>query len=99
MEPADLKNLVSSSIIANNSLGEINYGLKSSEVGNIKFRRSLYFIKSMKAGDIITKDSVKSIRPGYGMPPKLLSSIIGKAILRDVEFGSPVLEEIIDEGI
>ena len=99
MEPADLKNLVSSSIIANNSVGEVNYGLKSSEVGNIKFRRSLYFIKSMKAGDIIREDSVKSVRPGYGIPPKFLSSIIGKTLLRDVEFGSPVLEEIIDEGI
>lgn len=99
MEPADLKNLVSSSIIANNSVGKVNYGLKSSEVGNIKFRRSLYFIKSMKAGDIIREDSVKSVRPGYGIPPKFLSSIIGKTLLRDVEFGSPVLEEIIDEGI
>ena len=53
----------------------------------------------MKAGDIIREDSVKSVRPGYGIPPKFLSSIIGKTLLRDVEFGSPVLEEIIDEGI
>lgn len=93
MEPVDLKNLVNSSKIAHSSIGKIDYGLKSSEVGNIKFRRSLYFIKPMKAGDIITKDSIKSIRPGYGLAPKHLPNVVGSILLNNVEYGTPVLEE------
>lgn len=93
MEPVDLKDLVNSSKIAHLSIGKIDYGLKSSEVGNIKFRRSLYFIKPMKAGDIITKDSIKSIRPGYGLAPKYLSHVVGSVLLNNVEYGTPVLED------
>jgi N-acetylneuraminate synthase len=94
MEPGDLKDLVDASLIAYESLGKIDYGLKSSELGNIKFRRSLYFTKSMRAGEVITKDSVKSIRPGYGIAPKYLSSVVGATLLSDVEYGSPVLEKL-----
>ena len=93
MEPKDLEDLVVSSKIAHSALGKVDYGLKSSEVGNIKFRRSLYFIKSLKAGDVITEDAVKSIRPGYGIPPKKINEVVGSTLKYDVDFGYPVLEE------
>lgn len=79
------------------SLGKVDYGLKSSEASNIKFRRSLYFIKNMKQGEIIDKESIKSIRPGYGMLPKYFDEIIGKKVLRDVNFADPVTWDCIDD--
>jgi N-acetylneuraminate synthase len=96
MEPRDLKNLVDSVATAHQCLGEVDYGLKSSEVGNIKFRRSLYFIKDLKAGELITEDAVKSIRPGYGVAPKYLDSVIGSVVKKDVGFGHAVTEDVLE---
>jgi len=72
------------------SLGKVDYSLKSSEKSNVKFRRSLYFVKDIKKGELITKDHVKSIRPGYGLAPKELHNIIGKIAKNDVTRGKPV---------
>ncbi|MDG1847201.1 MAG: pseudaminic acid synthase [Candidatus Marinimicrobia bacterium] len=96
LEFNELKNLCQSTLLAWQSLGKINYELKSSERGNIKFRRSLYFVKNISKGEVITKDHVKSIRPGYGMPPKELKNIIGKKMLINVERGSAVRSSDID---
>jgi N-acetylneuraminate synthase len=68
----------------------VDYGRKSSEQGNVKFRRSLYFVKDMKSGDLITAECVKSLRPGYGLKPKDMHLIINKILIRDVGFGEPV---------
>lgn len=95
MEPKDLKELVDLTSAAHAAIGSVGYHLKQSEVDNIKFRRSLYFVKDLKAGEIITSDSVRSIRPGYGMPPKMLSSIIGSKVLIPVEIGTPVTPALI----
>ena len=51
------------------SMWRVDYGRKSSEQGNVKFRRSLYFVKDLKAGDVINADCVRSVRPGFGLPP------------------------------
>lgn len=96
MEPTDLAQLVQSTKTAYKSLGFVDYGLKSSELGNIKFRRSLYFVKPLKAGDLITSDVVKSIRPGYGIAPKHLDAIIGLPVKEDVGIGVAVTENLFD---
>tara|TARA_Y100001935_G_C17271622_1_gene492274 strand:+ start:344 stop:1405 length:1062 start_codon:yes stop_codon:yes gene_type:complete len=96
LEPKDLKDLCESSKIAWSSLGKIDYSRKSSELNNLKFRRSLYFIKDMKKGDSISLENVKSIRPGYGIKPKYLDLIIGKTITCDVKRGTPVKKEFIN---
>ena len=96
MEPADLRDLVDATASSHRALGQIDYGLKSSEVGNIKFRRSLYFVENLKAGDIITSQSIRSVRPGYGLPPKRLTSILGLRVKRDVVFGTAVSLDLID---
>ena len=90
LEFNELKNLCQSSRLAWQSLGKVDYEVKSSEQGNIKFRRSLYFVKSINKGEVITDKHIKSIRPGYGMPPKELNNIIGKKILKNVARGSAV---------
>ena len=73
LEPEDLAALCHDSKIAWQAMGKVDFGRKSSEQGNIKFRRSLYFVRDLKVGDIITGDAVRSVRPGYGMAPKLLN--------------------------
>ncbi|MDA0629900.1 MAG: pseudaminic acid synthase [Proteobacteria bacterium] len=90
LEPADLAAMCQGAKTAWSALGRVDYGRKSSEQGNIKFRRSLYFVKDMKAGDVITPDCVRSVRPGFGLPPKLLDYIIGKRLTKDFSLNTPV---------
>lgn len=84
LEPRELVALCRDAKTAWQALGRVDYGRKSSEQGNVKFRRSLYFVKDMKAGDIITPDSIRSVRPGFGIPPKFMSDVIGRRLSCDV---------------
>lgn len=93
LEPAELVALCRDSKTAWAALGRIDYGRKSSEQGNVKFRRSLYFVETLKKGDIITESSVKSVRPGYGLPPKMKSHIIGKMATKDIAPNTPTTLE------
>lgn len=90
LEPADLTALCRDSKTAWAALGQVDYGRKASEKGNAQFRRSLYFVKDMQAGDIITEDSVRSVRPGFGLAPKYLEELIGKTVLLDVQKNTAV---------
>ena len=56
----------------------------------MKFRRSLYFVKDKKAGETITQDSVRSVRPGFGLAPKHYDAVLGKRINRDISAGIPL---------
>jgi pseudaminic acid synthase len=88
LEKKDLKELCDGAKIAWKALGGIDYGLKSSERSNIKFRRSLYFVKDIRKGEIITKEHIRSIRPGFGLPPKLEKDIIGRLAKKDIKSGT-----------
>ena len=90
LEPADLAQLCKGAKTAWEALGRVSYERQASELGNVKFRRSLYFVKDMKAGDLITKDNIRSVRPGFGLPPKYYESIVGRKIKRNVEYGTAV---------
>lgn len=90
LEPADLAALCRDSKTAWQALGRVDYGRKSSEQGNVKFRRSLYFVKDLAAGEVITPDSIRSVRPGFGAPPKYLDMLIGKKIRQSVQKNTPV---------
>ena len=90
MEPSDLTALCRDAKTAWSALGKVDYGMKSSEQANIKFRRSLYFVKALKAGDVITANAVRSVRPGYGIAPKFVEHIVGKKVVRNIEKNSPV---------
>lgn len=95
LEPADLAALCRDSKIAWKALGEVNYGRKSSEQGNAQFRRSLYFVKDMKAGDMITADCVRSVRPGFGLAPKHLERVIGQKVIAEISANMPVTEGVL----
>jgi len=90
LEPAEFKQLCESGRIAWEALGQIDYERKSSEIGNVKFRRSLYFVEGLRAGDTITRSSIRSVRPGYGAPPKLADQLPGRRVKRDVAACTPV---------
>ena len=72
------------------SLGTSKIGPVKDEIKVRKRRRSLYFIKNLKKGDIVNAKHIKRIRPGYGLPPKFLKKIIGKKIKKDIYYGSPI---------
>ncbi|MDK4685354.1 pseudaminic acid synthase [Kingella negevensis] len=84
LEPADLQALCRDSKTAWQALGNVEYALKSSEQGNAQFRRSLYFVKDMKAGDVIDETCIRSVRPGFGLPPKFYDELIGKRVSQDI---------------
>lgn len=96
LEPAELASLCHSTRTAWEALGQVDYGCKSSEKGNLQFRRSLYFVKDLKRGEIVTADAVKSIRPGFGLPPRELDRLIGATVTADVERGTPARLELIE---
>jgi pseudaminic acid synthase len=90
LEPAELALLCKDSQTAWSALGRVDYGRKSTEHGNVKFRRSIYFIKDLKAGDLITEDAVRSVRPGFGLPPSKMKDIVGKRVKTDTLKNTPV---------
>ncbi|RSH45639.1 pseudaminic acid synthase, partial [Acinetobacter baumannii] len=84
LEPKELQQLCQGAKTAWQALGHVDYGRKSSEQGNAQFRRSLYFVKDLKAGDVIDESSIRSVRPGYGLPPKFYDELLGKKVTQDV---------------
>ena len=93
IEPHELTQLCKQTKTCWEALGSINYQRKSSEEGNIKFRRSLYFVKDLGIGQIITPDAVRSVRPGFGLAPKNLDSIIGKRVTKPVKANTAVTQD------
>lgn len=90
LEPTELTALCRDAKTAWQAVGKVDYGRKSSEQGNAQFRRSLYFVKDLKAGEMITEDAVRSVRPGFGLPPKYLKSVLGKTLKVTVSAMTPV---------
>lgn len=95
LEPKELEALCRDSKTAWTAMGAVDYGRKSSEQGNAQFRRSLYFVKTLKAGQIITENSIRSVRPGYGLPPKDFERLVGRRMLVDAEYGIPTSWDLI----
>jgi N-acetylneuraminate synthase len=90
LEPEELAELVANCRTAWSALGKINYELEASEKGNKTFRRSLYVVQDIPAGGRLTAENVRSIRPGYGLPPKHLPDVLGKRAGRAIARGTPL---------
>lgn len=84
LEPADFLALCRDSKTAWQALGKVDYGRKSSEQSNAQFRRSLYFINDLKAGEKVSISDIKSVRPGYGIEAKYIKEIIGMKVKKDI---------------
>ena len=97
INPVELTSLCKETKDAWLSLGCAGYERKPAEEDNIKFRRSVYFVKDISAGDVISKEHVRRIRPGFGLPPKFEKEIIGKVAKKDIKSGTATSWELIDE--
>lgn len=95
MEPEEMKQLVEEVNKAWQSLGNISYGPTEEEKKSLIFRRSLYVVKDMKAGEILTKDNLRAIRPGYGLFPKYYDEFIGKKVKKDIKKGTPLIIDLV----
>lgn len=96
LEEKELVELCNNSRTAWQALGSVDYGRKSSELGNAQFRRSLYFSRDIAAGEIVTSEHIQSIRPGYGLAPKHLEKIIGKKVVKTCKRGQAVQKDAFD---
>ena len=90
LEPHEFKQLVDSVRVTEKSLGKVNYQLTDKEIASKVFRRSLFVVNHIRAGETFTQDHVRSIRPGNGLPPSHISEVIGRTASRDIERGTPV---------
>ncbi len=90
LEPEEMRLLVTETERAWQSLGSVSYGPTQAEKSSLVFRRSLYVVADVKAGDVFTRDNLRAIRPGYGLPPKYLDRFMGKRATRDIVRGSPL---------
>ena len=95
LEPHELKMLVDETARAHDALGSVYYGCTKKEIASRTLRRSLYIAKNMKAGEILTADNLRSVRPGLGLPPKFINYFIGRAVKKDVIAGTPVRWDLI----
>lgn len=97
LEPLELKALCKDTKTAWQALGKVSYERTEAEKGNAKFRRSLYVVEDIKKGEIITRKNVKSIRPGFGLAPKHLETVLGKVVSEEFKKGSPLPWDLIEK--
>lgn len=95
MEPDEFSAMISDIKIAVAAKGRISYELSEKEKSSTVFRRSLFASKDIKKGEVITEGNVRCVRPGYGMKPKFFKFIIGKQVVCDLKFGTPISQEMI----
>jgi N-acetylneuraminate synthase len=95
MEPHELAMLVTECKQAWQALGKINYGPTEKEASSSVFRRSIYIVKDMEKGAIFTKENLRIIRPGHGLPPKFYDRFLGKKTSKDIPKGTPLNWDLI----
>ena len=89
IEPDELQSLCAETFNAWKSLGLAGYDTKPAEEANLKFRRSIYFTKDIRKGDVVTKEYIRRIRPGFGLEPKYYDDLLGEKVNCDVSAGTP----------
>ena len=98
LEPAEMKALVQECLAGWESVGVISYGPAETERGYLRGRRSLYITQDLQAGDTLTAQNMRSIRPGFGLPPKHYESLLGKKVTRAVTRGTALAWDFIAPG-
>ena len=98
LEPNELAKLVQALHDATDALREPRFGPSESERSGIAFRRSLFVVADVRAGERFTRDNVRSIRPGQGLPPRHLGEVLGAVATRDIERGTPLSWDLVERG-
>ncbi|MBF0233058.1 MAG: pseudaminic acid synthase [Desulfamplus sp.] len=89
LEPHEFKQMVDAIRTTEKALGKVSYEVTEHETASRIFRRSLFVVKDMKAGDVFTEENIRSIRPAHGLQPKYFEQFIGKVVNKDVKRGTP----------
>ncbi|MGE5396029.1 MAG: pseudaminic acid synthase [Chitinophagales bacterium] len=90
LEPHEFKAMVEAIRITEKAIGKVHYGVNEKEAKSKVFRRSLFVVKDVKAGEAFAEDNVRSIRPGYGLHPRYLGEVIGRKAKQDISAGTPL---------
>ena len=90
LEPDEFKAMVDAIRTAEKALGKIHYGVSEHEAKSRVFRRSLFVVKDVEAGEVFTEENVRSIRPGHGLSPKYLEDVLGRRAAKDIARGTPL---------
>lgn len=98
MEPQEFKKMVEDIRLAEKAVGMVKYGPASQEENSIVFRRSIFAVKDIEAGEKITAENVRIIRPGYGLKPKEYKKVIGMRAKEQISYGEPLSYEKLEEG-
>jgi pseudaminic acid synthase len=96
LEPAELQALVAETGQAWQALGAVRYGPTDGERASLVFRRSLYVVRDMRAGETFTTENLRAIRPGLGLPPKHLVACLGRRASRDLRRGTPLAWDMLE---
>jgi pseudaminic acid synthase len=96
LEPDEFKRLVEDCHNAQAAIGQVRYELAGCERGSVTFRRSLYVVKDVSAGEVLNAKNIRSIRPGHGMAPKHYPDVITRRASRDLKRGEPLSLEMVD---
>lgn len=99
LEPEELARLVRDVRIAHAAIGIPAFGPTAAEMGALRFRRSLYVVADVKAGEMLTEACVRSIRPAYGLPPKWLDHVLGRRAARDLKRGEALVADMVEGGV
>ena len=95
LEPDELAQLVVETKRAWQSLGKVTYGPTKAEERVVMRRRSIYVTKDIQAGDVLTRDNIRCIRPGYGLAPRHYENLLGRAVKCDVKKGAPLRWDVL----
>lgn len=98
-EPSEFKAMVKAIRETEEAIGKPNYRLTEGEKEIVVFRRSLYAVKDIKKGETLTKDNVRSIRPGYGLAPKYYDQVLNRRAAKDIERGTPLSWDLINRPL
>ena len=98
MEPVEMAMLVRETRSAWQSIGTVRYGPTEAELKSILFRRSLYFVKDLNMGDVLTRENVRAIRPGLGLPPKHLDQLLGMKVKDYVKRGTALAWDLLERS-
>ena len=96
LDADEMKSLVTETKNAWQALGEVSYGPSKEEQTSLLYRRSLYAVKDIKVGEKLTKENIRAIRPGLGLPPKHYDSILGKKAKRPIKMGTPIQHDLLE---
>ncbi|PJC86301.1 pseudaminic acid synthase [Vibrio sp. HA2012] len=96
LEPHELQALCKDTKTAWQAMGKVNYERTEAEKGNVKFRRSLYVVKDIKSGEVLTEENVRSIRPGFGLAPKYYEEVLGQKAKNDIPRGTALSFDLLE---